>query len=86
MWMNHHGKGGIAVLVKCGGQDELAALVDADADLYFRPPYYGPSDWVGLRLDRGAVDWDHVAEWLGKSWKIVAPQRLGKMMRAADEF
>jgi phosphoribosylglycinamide formyltransferase-1 len=86
MWLNHYGEGGIAVLVKCSGQDELAALVDADPEQYFRPPYYGPSDWVGLRLDRGAVDWDHVAEWLAKSWQTVAPARLTKLMRAADAF
>lgn len=86
MWLNHHSEGGIALLVKCSGQDELAALVEADPDHYFRPPYYRPSDWIGLRLDRGGVDWDHVAEWLAKSWRVIAPAKLGNLMRAADEF
>ena len=86
MWLRHHGEESVAVLVKCSGQDELAALVDADPEHYFRPAYYGPSDWIGLRLDCGAVDWDHVAEWLAKSWQIVAPARLGKLMRVADAF
>ena len=86
MWLRHHGEESVSVLVKCSGQDELAALVDADPEQYFRPPYYGPSDWVGLRLDRGAVDWDHVADWLAKSWQTVAPARLTKLMRVADAF
>ncbi len=86
MWLNHHGEAGIAVLVKCSGQDELAALVEADPEQYFRPPYYGPSDWIGLRLDRCGTDWGHVAEWLAKSWRAVAPARLGKLMRIAVEF
>ena len=86
MWLRHQGEESVAVLVKCSGQDELAALVDADPDQYFRPPYYGPADWIALRLDRGGVDWDHVTEWLAKSWQAVAPARLGKLMRVADEF
>ena len=72
----HHGEDSIGVLVKCSGQDELGQLVDAEPDIYFRPAYYGPSDWVGIRLDRPNVDWDHVAERLAQSWELVAPRRL----------
>ena len=76
MWMRHHGESSVAVLVKCGGQDEMAVLIEADPALYFRPAYYGPSDWIGLRLDRPGVDWEHVADWLQRSWAAVAPNRL----------
>ena len=86
MWLGHHGEDGTSVLVKSSGQDEMAALIDADPDLYFRPAYYGPADWIGLRLDRRRVDWDHVADWLAKSWRLCAPPRLTKLLRAADEF
>ena len=86
MWMRHHGEESVAVLVKCGGQDEMAALIEADPEQYFRPQYYGPSDWIGIRLDRPRVDWDHVADWLRRSWSINAPARLTKLMTAADEF
>ena len=86
MWLGHHGEDGTSVLVKASGQDEMAALIDADPDLYFRPAYYGPADWIGLRLDRRRVDWDHVADWLAKSWRLCAPPRLTKLLRAADEF
>ena len=86
MWNNHHGEGGIAMLVKCSGQDEMGQLIEAEPETYFRPAYYGPSDWIGIRLDRPKVDWDHVASWLRRSWLAMAPARLTKLLRAADEF
>ena len=86
MWLNHHDQGGTAVLVKTSGQDEMADLIDREPDLYFRPQYYGPSDWIGLTLDRPGTDWAHVADWLNRSWTIVAPARLTKLLRAADDF
>ena len=86
MWLRHHGESSVSVLVKCGGQDEMAALIEADAAQYFRPQYYGPSDWIGIRLDRPGVDWDHVAEWLERSWQTCAPARLTKLLRASEEF
>ena len=86
MWMRHHGEDSVGLLAKCGGQDEMAALIEADPDLYFRPAYYGPSDWIGIRLDRPNVDWDHVGEWLQRSWSLCAPPRLTKLLRIADEF
>jgi len=86
MWNRHHGEEAIGVLVKCSGQDEMAQLIEAEPDIYFRPAYYGPSDWIGIALDRPRVDWDHVADWLQRSWLAMAPVRLTKLMRAADEF
>ncbi len=86
LWTRHHGEDSIGVLVKSSGQDEMAALIEADPALYFRPVYYGPSDWIGIRLDRPGVDWDHVAEWLQRSWQSCAPPRLTKLLRAADAF
>ena len=86
MWNRHHGEEAIGVLVKSSGQDEMAQLIEAEPDVYFRPAYYGPSDWIGVRLDRPKVDWDHVAGWLQRSWAAVAPARLTKLMRTADEF
>jgi phosphoribosylglycinamide formyltransferase 1 len=86
MWLGHHGEPATAVLVKTSGQDEMAALIEADPALYFRPAYYGPSDWIAIRLDQGRVDWNHIDEWLAKSWRNCAPPRLTKLHRAAEEF
>ena len=86
LWSRHHGEDSIGLLVKCGGQDEMATLIEAQPERYFRPMYYGPSDWIGLRLDRPGTDWDHVAEWLERSWSTMAPPRLTKLRRVADAF
>ncbi len=82
----HHGEPHVAVLVKTSGPDELAGLVETAPDTYFKPAYYGASGWVGLILNRPGVDWDHVAEWLTRSWRSVAPKRLTRLLDAADEF
>ncbi|MEM7664790.1 MAG: phosphoribosylglycinamide formyltransferase [Pseudomonadota bacterium] len=82
----HHGSEHIAVLVKTSGMDELLDLVEAQPETYYKPAYYGASGWVGLILNRPGVDWDHVADWLQRSWRGVAPARLTKLHDAADMF
>lgn len=82
----HHGEDSVGVLVKTSGQDEMAALIDADPEIYFRPAYYGAAGWIGLRLDRADVDWGQVIDWLARSWRACAPKRLTKLFDAADAF
>ncbi|WP_420607652.1 phosphoribosylglycinamide formyltransferase [Novosphingopyxis sp.] len=84
--VRHHGEDAVALLAKTSGPDEMAALIDAEPELYYRPAYYGASGWIALRLDRPQVDWAHVRGWLEKSWRAVAPKRLTKLMDAAEEF
>jgi phosphoribosylglycinamide formyltransferase-1 len=86
MWNRHHGAEVVGLLVKCSGQDEMAQLIEAEPGLYFRPAYYGPSDWIGIKLDRPRVDWEHVGGWLQRSWQAMAPPRLTKLLRAVEEF
>lgn len=83
---HHHGDGKIALFVKTSGTDEQAMLVEQDDDLYYLPPYYAPSGWIGIRLDLGRNDWDHLADWLAKSWRICAPPKLRKAIAVADDF
>jgi phosphoribosylglycinamide formyltransferase-1/phosphoribosylamine--glycine ligase/phosphoribosylglycinamide formyltransferase/phosphoribosylformylglycinamidine cyclo-ligase len=73
---NHHGDDRTAVQVKTSGREEQAMLVEADPDLYYVPPYIGPSGWIGMRLDNGEVDWDHIGDRIAISWEYVAPRRL----------
>ncbi|WOK36912.1 phosphoribosylglycinamide formyltransferase [Sphingomonas sp. C3-2] len=73
---DHHGDSITSVLVKTTGPEEQAMLIDADPDIYYKPPYLGPSGWVGMRLDGGDVDWAHVEERLTASWRMVAPKKL----------
>lgn len=82
----HHGSENIAVLVKTSSMDELLGLVEAQPEVYFKPAYYGASGWIGIILNRPGVDWDHVSEWLERSWRAIAPSRLTKLLDAADMF
>lgn len=82
----HFGETGISIFVKTSGLDEQSALLDADPDLYFAPKFYGKSGWIAIRLDTGRTDWEHIADWLRKSWGMVAPKRLTKLMSIAEEF
>ena len=82
----HHGSQHIAVLVKTSSMDELLALVETQPETYYKPDYYGASGWVGLILNRPGLDWDHVQDWLMRSWREVAPARLTKLHDAADMF
>ncbi len=82
----HHGTPHIAVLVKTSGMDELLDLTEAQPEVYFKPAYYGASGWVGLILNRPDLDWSHVEEWIGRSWRSVAPARLTRLHDAADMF
>ncbi len=52
------------------------SLVAADPERFFVPPYVGARGWVGLRLDRGPVDWEEVADLLTDSYRLIAPKRL----------
>lgn len=82
---DHHGDGRIALLVKISGADEQAQLIENDPARYYRPAYFGDG-WIAIRLDLGDTDWDAVADWLERSWRMIAPHRLTALADAADQF
>ena len=74
---NHHGDGRVSVCCK----SELAENIDRaqhDPENYYVPPYIGPRGWFGMRLDRGAPDWDEVRNIVENSYRIVAPKTLAR--------
>jgi formyltetrahydrofolate-dependent phosphoribosylglycinamide formyltransferase len=83
--VDHHGDGKIALLVKISGVEEQTMLIDSDANCYYRPAYFGDG-WVGIRLDLGDTDWDHINDWVAKSWRAVAPKKLSKLMDVVRDF
>lgn len=78
-WHEHHGDAETSVFVKTSGAEEQAMLIEADPDFYYRPPYYGPSGWVAMRVAAPDTDWDRVADRVAASWEMVAPRRLLEM-------
>ena len=82
---DHHGDGITALLVKTTAPEEQAMLIDSDPTRYFRPAYFGDG-WIGIRLDLGDTDWDHIDDRLAKSWREIAPKKLLGLMDVAEEF
>lgn len=75
-WHNHHNDGETVAIVKTSGRDEQQALIEADPDFYYAPPYLGPSGWIAMRLDGADMDWSRVEDRIATSWEMVAPRRL----------
>jgi hypothetical protein len=77
---NHHGDGIVAVTCKVLPGDNVA-LATADPGRFYLPAYIGSRGWVALRIDLGEIDWDEVAELTAGSYWLVAPKRLGALIR-----
>ena len=71
---HHHGADRLAFWCAAppGAQE---ALIAADAEHYFRPPYVGHRGWLGVRIDNDP-DWDEVGEIVRDAFRQVAPKTL----------
>ena len=72
---NHHNDGHLAVWIPAepGAQQ---ALIRSDPQTYFRPPYVGPSGWVGIELD--PLGDDDLGMHLHEAWRLIAAKKRGK--------
>lgn len=76
---DHHGDGRVGLWCHAPkGKQEV--LVGSEPRRYFRPPYVGPSGWIGLVLRH--FDDRELAEHLREAWRMVAPKTL---LKALDE-
>jgi hypothetical protein len=81
VWDSHHGDGRFALI--CAAPAGMqAALVEADSERFFVPPYVGHRGWIGVRLDRG-FDRDEIAGILEDAYAEVAPQLVEAAARRA---
>jgi len=76
---NHHGYGIVSIAGKVLPGDN-SALAVAQPERFYLPAYIGPRGWVALRLDRGKIDWDEVAELLRTSYLLLAPKKLARLV------
>jgi hypothetical protein len=76
---HHHGATHVAVWLPqpFGVQD---MLIEADPERFFRPPYVGPSGWVGVILDR-KPDWASVAQLVRDAYMHVATRKLAAQLK-----
>jgi hypothetical protein len=68
---DHHGDGRLAIWCAAPA-GMLEALVDAEPEHYFVPPYVGHRGWLGVRLDRG-IDWEDVAGAIDSAYLVRRP-------------
>lgn len=75
---DHHNDGRLAIWVPAppGVQEELVAL---EPDRFFRPPYVGPSGWIGVDLDVDP-DWEEIGGIIKDAYRLVAPKTLVKKL------
>jgi len=74
---DHHGDGIVGITCKVLPNDNTA-LIAVNPERFYMPAYVGPSGWVGLRLDLGAIDWEEVGELIAGSYRLLAPKTLAR--------
>lgn len=74
----HHGAGRAAVWIL---SDQLTQdfLMRSKPKQYFRPPYVGPSGWVGAWLD-GRPNWTEITELLRDGFRRRAPKKIAALL------
>jgi hypothetical protein len=77
----HHGAEHLSVwLPQPIGVQE--SLLEADPDRFFRPPYVGPSGWIGVILDT-KPDWDLVERLVRDAFVHIATRKLVAQLEGA---
>jgi hypothetical protein len=56
-------------------------LIEVDPERFFRPPYVGPSGWVGVVLDT-KPDWKMVHRLVRDAYVHVATKKLVAQLKA----
>jgi hypothetical protein len=71
---HHHGSAHLSVWLP-QPMDVQGMLIEADPRRFFRPPYVGPSGWVGVVLDT-KPDWELVQRLVYDAFVFVATKKL----------
>jgi hypothetical protein len=75
---HHHGAAHLSVwLPQPLGVQE--SLIDSDPERFFRPPYVGPSGWIGVVLDT-RPDWELVERLVRDAFRHVATRKLAALL------
>jgi len=82
MFADHHHDDRLAFW--CAAPDGLQeALVAADPERFFVPPYVGHRGWLGVYLDV-PTDWDRIADLVVEAYRRVAPKGLVARLDAGE--
>jgi predicted DNA-binding protein (MmcQ/YjbR family) len=78
---HHHGSRHLSVWLPQPSEVQ-ETLIGVDADRFFRPPYVGPSGWLGVVLDT-RPDWQMVQALVRDAFVHVATKKLVAQLDAA---
>jgi len=71
--LNHHGDGHVGLWLATPALEQSRLL--ASSKHLFKPPYVGPSGWIGIELNKG-VSWKRVVELVTMAYANVSPPKL----------
>jgi hypothetical protein len=75
---SHHGGGRPAAWI-LSVSIEQDLVTRARPDRYFKPPYVGPSGWIGAWLDRNPP-WAEIEELIRDAWRRRAPKKIAGLV------
>ena len=75
---NHHGAGRPAVWI-LSERTEQDFVLRARPTRYFKPPYVGPSGWIGAWLDKNPP-WSEITELIRDGYRRRAPKKLASLV------
>ena len=77
-------EGGGRPAMTCKARPGLqAALVEADSNRFYAPPYVGPKGWIGVYLG-DETDWDELTDLVEESYRMTAPKRVAALLDQTD--
>jgi predicted DNA-binding protein (MmcQ/YjbR family) len=71
--LNHHGDGHVALWLNTPAMEQ-SRLIASSPQIY-KPPYVGPSGWIGVELNRG-FSWKRVIELVHMAYRNSSPAKL----------
>ena len=75
---SHHHAGRPALWIFAVSTDQ-DFVIRARPDRYFKPPYVGPSGWIGAWLDKNPP-WAEIAELVREGYRRRAPKKLAALI------
>jgi len=73
----HHGNRPAVWMMSISIEQDL--VIRARPDRYFKPPYVGPSGWIGAYLDK-SPPWAEITELLRDAWRRRAPKKVAALL------
>lgn len=74
----HHSGGRVGLwMMSVSVQQDF--VIRARPDKYFKPPYVGPSGWIGAWLDQNPP-WSEIAELIRDAYRRRAPKKLAALV------